>query len=76
MQLWRPEFELDGINSGSWYHCLMLNNKLPLMAQLMPLPLSVSWSSKSRLVLPSWFYFVVLAHPGSPRHILNRHYKN
>jgi len=21
MQLWRPEFELDGINSGSWYHC-------------------------------------------------------
>ena len=24
MQLWRPEFKfkLDGINSGSWYHCL------------------------------------------------------
>ena len=22
MQLWRPEFELDGINSGSWCHCL------------------------------------------------------
>jgi len=22
MQLWRPEFELDEINSGSWYHCL------------------------------------------------------
>ena len=22
MQLWRPESELDGINSGSWYHCL------------------------------------------------------
>ena len=21
-ELWRPEFELDGINSGSWYHCL------------------------------------------------------
>jgi len=21
LQLWRPEFELDGINSGSW-HCL------------------------------------------------------
>jgi len=20
IQLWRPEFELDGINSGSWYH--------------------------------------------------------
>jgi len=26
------------------------------MAQLMPLPLTVSCSSKSRLVLPSWFY--------------------
>jgi len=22
MQLWRPEYELDGTNSGSWYHCL------------------------------------------------------
>ena len=22
MQLLRPEFELDGINSGSWFHCL------------------------------------------------------
>jgi len=26
------------------------------MAQLMPLPLTLSCSSKSRLVLPSWFY--------------------
>ena len=26
------------------------------MAQLMPLPLTISCSSKSRLVLPSWFY--------------------
>ena len=22
MQLWRPEFKLVGISSGSWYHCL------------------------------------------------------
>jgi len=22
MQLWRPELELVGISSGSWYHCL------------------------------------------------------
>jgi len=22
MQLWRSEFELDGINSDIWYHCL------------------------------------------------------
>ena len=27
MQLWRPESELDGINLGSWYHCLVLTNK-------------------------------------------------
>jgi len=27
MLLWRPEFELDGINSGSWYHCLVLTNE-------------------------------------------------
>jgi len=26
------------------------------MAQLMPLPLAVSFSTKLRLVLPSWFY--------------------
>ena len=26
------------------------------MAPLMPLPLTISCSSKSRLVLPSWFY--------------------
>jgi len=33
------------------------------MAQLMPLPLTISCSSKSRLVLPSWFY---LSGAGSP----------
>ena len=27
MQLWRPESELDGINSGSWYHSLVLTNR-------------------------------------------------
>jgi len=26
MQLWRPEFELDGINSGSWYLCLPISD--------------------------------------------------
>jgi len=36
------------------------------MAQLMPLPLTLSRSSKSRLVLPPGFTFLVLAHPGSP----------
>jgi len=33
------------------------------MAQLMPLPLTISCSSKSRLVLPPWFY---LSGAGSP----------
>jgi len=33
------------------------------MAKLMPMPLTVSCSSKSRLVLPSWFY---LSGAGSP----------
>ena len=22
VELWKPESELDGINSGIWYHCL------------------------------------------------------
>jgi len=26
MQLWRPEFELDGINSGSWFRCLPIRD--------------------------------------------------
>jgi len=32
-------------------------------AQLMPLPLTVSCSGKSRLVLPSWFYFSGTSSP-------------
>jgi len=34
------------------------------MAQLMPLPLTVSCSSKSTLVLPSWYWLT----QGSPGH--------
>jgi len=34
------------------------------MAQLMPLPLIVSCCSKSRLVLPSWFYLSGAGSPG------------
>jgi len=39
------------------------------MAQLMPLPLTISCSSKSQIVftfLVVCFTFLVLAHPGSP----------
>ena len=28
MQLWRPEFELVGISSSSWYHCLPIRTCL------------------------------------------------
>jgi len=38
------------------------------MAQLMPLPLTVSCSSKSRLFYLPGFTFLVPAHPGSPGH--------
>jgi len=34
------------------------------MAQLMPLPLTASCSSKSILVLPSWFYLSGAGSPG------------
>jgi len=34
------------------------------MVQLMPLPLTVSCCSKSRLVLPSWFYLSCAGSPG------------
>jgi len=34
------------------------------MAQLMPLPLIMSCSSKSRLVLASWFYLSGAGSPG------------
>ena len=37
------------------------------MVQQMPLPLTVSCSSKSRLVFPSWFYLCGTAHLSSPR---------
>jgi len=36
------------------------------MAQMMPLPLTISCSSKSRLVLPSWFYLSDAGSSGSP----------
>jgi len=34
------------------------------MAQLIPLPLIISCCSKSRLVLPSWFYLSGINSPG------------
>jgi len=34
------------------------------MAQLMPLPLTISCSSISRLVLPSWWYPSAVGSPG------------
>ena len=34
MQMWRPEFELAGISSGSWYHCLPVRTCLWLWGRL------------------------------------------
>jgi len=42
------------------------------MAQLMPLPLTISCSSKSRLVLPSWFYLSGANLPNLSRTKSNR----
>jgi len=46
----------------AWLFCLGRGADLH-MAQLMPLPFTISCSSKSRLVSPSWFY---LSDTGSP----------
>ena len=52
---------------GCW-HCYQSEARCRFAyAQLMPVPLTVSCSSKSRLVLPSWFGFTFLvAAGGSP----------
>jgi len=36
------------------------------VAQLMPLPLTIACSSKSRLVLPEWFWFSGAGLPSFP----------
>jgi len=54
---------------GCWHGyliCLGLGADLH-MAQLMPLPLIIFCSSKSRLVLPSWFYLSGTGSPGQFR---------
>jgi len=44
--------------------CVWGEVQICIMAQLMPLPLTISCSSKSRLVLPSWFYLSGIGSPG------------
>jgi len=48
---------------GCWRGCLGWGADLHI-AQQMPLPLTISCSSKSRLVLPSWFYLSGTCSPG------------
>jgi len=43
------------------------------IAQLMPLPLTISCSSKSRLVLPSWFYLLCQLTQAVPDKIQDGH---
>jgi len=58
----RPEKKLSGWMLA-WLFCLGRGADLH-MAQLMPLPLTISCSSKSRLVLPLWFYLSGTGSPG------------
>jgi len=46
----------------AWLFCLEQGADLH-MANLMPLPIAVSCGSKSRLVLPSWFYLYGTSSP-------------
>jgi len=46
-----------------WLFCLAQGAELH-MAKLMQLPFTISCSSKSRLVLPSWFYISGTGSPG------------
>ena len=49
---------------GCWLGYLSGVRRRFAYARLMPLPLTVSCSSKSRLVLPSWFYLSGTGSPG------------
>jgi len=51
---------------GCWHGCLGWGADLHI-AQQMPLPLTISCSSKSRLVLPFWFYLSGTCSPGWSR---------
>jgi len=50
------------LSGRCWHGYLSWQSSDMHMAQLIPLPLGISCSSKSR-----WFYLSGLAHPGSPR---------
>jgi len=58
----------SGLYKTEWWDAgvvMYLGQRADLhMAQLMPLPLTISCSSKSRLVLPSWFYLSGAGSPG------------
>jgi len=58
----RPVKKLEWWDAGVII-CLVQDADLH-MAQLMPLPLTIFCSSKSRFVLPSWFYLSVASSPG------------
>jgi len=46
MQLWRSEFKLDGINSGSWYHSLLFYKFLVNSTLILNLTMSPETQSK------------------------------
>ena len=53
---------------GCWHGCLRWGAGLHIAHQ-MPLPLTVSCSSKSRLVLPFWYLLTRVVPDSSPRQI-------
>jgi len=64
-------FDAVGLAAGGHPACKTLSGEVLAwlsadfhMAQLMPLPLTISCSSKPRLFLPSWFYFSGTGLPG------------
>ena len=62
---WQEEHPACKNLSGGMLAWLCLGESADLhLAQLMPLPLTISCSSKSRSILPSWFY---VSGAGSPR---------
>jgi len=49
MQLWRPEFEWDGINSGGWYHCLSIRRLYSSCVQSSMLHGSKTWPVRKEM---------------------------
>ena len=50
-----------------WHGCVWVKRQILQMAEMMPLLITISFSNKSRLVLPSWLYLSGAGSPGWSR---------